>query len=247
MTNQWADISIPKHVAIIMDGNNRWAKKRLLGGIAGHKAAVKNVRMVVEESARAGVEVLTLYAFSSENWRRPKDEVNALMDLFLLALNREVKKLTRNNLRLRIVGDVTGFSPAIQKAIAKAEAETAGNTGMMLAIAANYGGHWDITQSMRKLAKRVQQGELQPDDISEEMIGQEVMLGDMPPPDLCIRTAGEQRISNFLLWQMAYTEFYFTSEFWPDFDRESLRKAFESFSSRVRRFGRTDDQLDQET
>ncbi|MDX1475388.1 MAG: polyprenyl diphosphate synthase, partial [Reinekea sp.] len=142
---------------------------------------------------------------------------------------------------------VTGFSPAIQKAIAKAEAETAGNTGMMLAIAANYGGHWDITQAMRKLAKRVQQGELQPDDISEEMIGQEVMLGDMPPPDLCIRTAGEQRISNFLLWQMAYTEFYFTSEFWPDFDRESLRKAFESFSSRVRRFGRTDDQLDQET
>ncbi len=247
MTNQWADISIPKHVAIIMDGNNRWAKKRLLGGIAGHKAAVKNVRMVVEESARAGVEVLTLYAFSSENWRRPKDEVNALMDLFLLALNREVKKLARNNLRLRIVGDVTGFSPAIQKAIAKAEAETAGNTGMMLAIAANYGGHWDITQAMRKLAKRVQQGELQPDDISEEMIGQEVMLGDMPPPDLCIRTAGEQRISNFLLWQMAYTEFYFTSEFWPDFDRESLRKAFESFSSRVRRFGRTDDQLDQET
>ncbi|MDX1341879.1 MAG: isoprenyl transferase [Reinekea sp.] len=247
MTNQWADISIPKHVAIIMDGNNRWAKKRLLGGIAGHKAAVKNVRMVVEESARAGVEVLTLYAFSSENWRRPKDEVNALMDLFLLALNREVKKLARNNLRLRIVGDVTGFSPAIQKAIAKAEAETAGNTGMMLAIAANYGGHWDITQAMRKLAKRVQQGELQPDDINEEMIGQEVMLGDMPPPDLCIRTAGEQRISNFLLWQMAYTEFYFTSEFWPDFDRESLRKAFESFSSRVRRFGRTDDQLDQET
>ncbi|WP_196157225.1 isoprenyl transferase [Reinekea sp. G2M2-21] len=247
MTNQWADISIPKHVAIIMDGNNRWAKKRLLGGIAGHKAAVKNVRMVVEESARAGVEVLTLYAFSSENWRRPKDEVNALMDLFLLALNREVKKLARNNLRLRIVGDVTGFSPAIQKAIAKAEAETAGNTGMMLAVAANYGGHWDITQAMRKLAKRVQQGDLQPDDISEEMIGHEVMLGDMPPPDLCIRTAGEQRISNFLLWQMAYTEFYFTSEFWPDFDRESLRKAFESFSSRVRRFGRTDDQLDQET
>ncbi len=230
-----------------MDGNNRWAKKRLLGGIAGHKAAVKNVRMVVEESARAGVEVLTLYAFSSENWRRPKDEVNALMDLFLLALNREVKKLARNNLRLRIVGDVTGFSPAIQKAIAKAEAETAGNTGMMLAVAANYGGHWDITQAMRKLAKRVQQGDLQPDDISEEMIGHEVMLGDMPPPDLCIRTAGEQRISNFLLWQMAYTEFYFTSEFWPDFDRESLRKAFESFSSRVRRFGRTDDQLDQET
>ncbi len=247
MTDQQYELTIPKHVAIIMDGNNRWAKTRLLGGIAGHKAAIKTVRMVVEECARAGVEVLTLYAFSSENWRRPKDEVNALMDLFLLALNREVKKLAKNNLRLKIIGDVTGFSALIQKAIAKAESETAANTGMTLAVAANYGGHWDITQAVQKLAMQVKSGELEPEDITEQAITEQVMLGDLPPPDLCIRTAGEQRISNFLLWQMAYTEFYFTPEYWPDFDRHSLFKAFESFSSRVRRFGRTDDQLEKET
>lgn len=240
------EISVPRHLAIIMDGNNRWAKKRLLGGIAGHKAAVDTVRMVVEESARAGVEVLTLYAFSSENWRRPKDEVNALMDLFLLALNREVKKLARNNLRLKIIGDKTGFSQPIQKAIAKAEAETADNNGMTLAVAANYGGHWDIVQATQKLAAKVQTGELTPEQITEEAITAEVMLGDLPPPDLCIRTAGEQRISNFLLWQMAYTEFYFTPEFWPDFNKDSLRQAFTAFSGRTRRFGRTDDQLDNE-
>jgi undecaprenyl diphosphate synthase len=234
---------VPKHLAIIMDGNNRWAKKRLLGGIAGHKAAVNTVRMVVEESARAGVEVLTLYAFSSENWRRPKDEVNALMDLFLLALNREVKKLAKNNLRLKIIGDVTGFSAPIQKAIAKAELETQSNSGMTLAVAANYGGHWDIVQATQKLAEKVKKGEIEPSDITEETITAEVMLGDLPPPDLCIRTAGEQRISNFLLWQMAYTEFYFTPEFWPDFNKDSLANAFNSYSSRVRRFGRTDDQL----
>ena len=246
MTEVPTDIAIPKHVAIIMDGNNRWAKKRLLGGISGHKAAVGTVRMVVEECARAGVEVLTLYAFSSENWRRPKDEVNALMDLFLMALNREVKKLVKNNLRLRVIGDKSGFSPAIQKSIAKAERDTADNTGMVLAVAANYGGHWDITQAVQTLAGRVKSGELAPEEITEEAISAEVMLADLPAPDLCIRTAGEQRISNFLLWQMAYTEFYFTGEYWPDFNRDSLYRAFESFSSRVRRFGRTDEQLEQE-
>lgn len=247
MTETQSQIAIPRHVAIIMDGNNRWAKKRLLGGIAGHKAAVDTVRMVVEECARSGVGVLTLYAFSSENWRRPQEEVNALMDLFLLALNREVKKLVRNNLQLRVIGDKSGFSTTIQKAIAKAEQATADNTGMVLAIAANYGGHWDIAQAVRKLAGQVQAGELQPEDISEDAISSEVMLADLPNPDLCIRTAGEQRISNFLLWQMAYTEFYFTPEYWPDFNKASLYKAFESFSSRVRRFGRTDEQLEQES
>lgn len=247
MTETQSQIAIPRHVAIIMDGNNRWAKKRLLGGIAGHKAAVDTVRMVVEECARSGVGVLTLYAFSSENWRRPQEEVNALMDLFLLALNREVKKLVRNNLQLRVIGDKSGFSTTIQKAIAKAEQATADNTGMVLAIAANYGGHWDIAQAVRKLAGQVQAGELKPEDISEDAISSEVMLADLPNPDLCIRTAGEQRISNFLLWQMAYTEFYFTPEYWPDFNKASLYKAFESFSSRVRRFGRTDEQLEQES
>lgn len=246
MSTEDQPLEIPRHVAIIMDGNNRWAKKRFLGGIAGHKAAVGTVRMVVEECARAGVGVLTLYAFSSENWRRPKDEVNALMDLFLMALNREVKKLVKNNLQLKIIGDKSGFSPAIQKAIEKAEADTAQNTGMVLAVAANYGGHWDITQAAQKLAARVQSGELKPEDITEEAISSEVMLAGLPEPDLCIRTAGEQRISNFLLWQMAYTEFYFTSEYWPDFNKASLYKAFESYSGRVRRFGRTDEQLEQE-
>ena len=239
-------ITVPKHVAIIMDGNNRWAKKRFLGGIAGHKAAVDTVRMVVEECARAGVEVLTLYAFSSENWRRPKDEVSALMDLFLLALNREVKKLARNNLRLKIIGEVAGFSTAIQKAIAKAELVTAECTGMTLAVAANYGGHWDITQACQALAAEVKAGQLEPEQITEQMLGERVMLGHLPPPDLCIRTAGEQRISNFLLWQMAYTEFYFTPEYWPDFTKESLLQAFAAYGMRVRRFGRTDDQLVEE-
>lgn len=238
--------AIPRHVAIIMDGNNRWAKKRLMGGIAGHKEGAKAVRKAVEGCARAGVEVLTLYAFSSENWRRPKDEVNALMDLFLMALNREVSKLAKNNLQLRIIGDVTGFSPAIQKAIVKAEQQTAGNTGMVLAIAANYGGHWDIAQAVQKLAAQVKAGNLEPEQIDESLITSQVMLGDLPPPDLCIRTAGEQRISNFLLWQMAYTEFYFTDEYWPDFNQASLEKAFSAFSGRVRRFGRTDDQIEKE-
>ncbi len=237
--------SVPRHVAIIMDGNNRWAKKRLLGGISGHKAGAKAVRTVVEHSARAGVEVLTLYAFSSENWRRPREEVNALMELFLMALNREVKKLHENNLKLRIIGDKTGFSAAIQAAIARAESLTVNNTGMTLVIAANYGGHWDITQAARSLARDVACGRLTPDDVTEAAIQARVALGDLPAPDLCIRTAGEQRISNFLLWQFAYTEFYFTDEFWPDFNKDSLQRAFASFAGRVRRFGRTDEQLEQ--
>lgn len=236
---------IPRHLAIIMDGNNRWAKKRLLGGISGHKAGLKAVRTVVEHCARSGVEVLTLYAFSSENWRRPTEEVNALMELFLMALNREVKKLHKNNLRLRVIGDKTRFSQSIQAAIARSESLTAHNTGMTLAVAANYGGHWDITQAARSLAKDVACGRLTPDQVTEEAIASRVALGDLPSPDLCIRTAGEQRISNFLLWQFAYTEFYFTDEFWPDFDEASLRRAFASYANRVRRFGRTDEQLQQ--
>lgn len=243
MLNPFTDVKIPQHVAVIMDGNNRWAKQRFMGGIAGHKAGVKAVRMIVEGCARAGVEVLTLYAFSSENWARPKDEVNALMDLFLIALKREVKKLAKNNLRLKVIGDTSAFNEAIQEHIREAEAQTASNTGMTLAIAANYGGHWDIIQAVQKIAGCVQSGELAIQDISEKLMTQHVMLGDLPPPDLCIRTAGEQRISNFLLWQMAYTEFYFTPEYWPDFNQASLHRAFESFSGRVRRFGRTDEQL----
>lgn len=238
---------VPKHVAIIMDGNNRWAKKRLLGGIAGHKAGKHSVEVVVEECARAGVEVLTLFAFSSENWRRPQDEVSALMELFLMALRSEVRKLHKNNLQLRIIGDKSGFSDKIQQAIAEAETLTANNTGMVIAVAANYGGQWDICQAAQKLAELVEQGQIKPSDIVPELFGQYVCLGDLPPPDLCIRTAGEQRISNFLLWQFAYTEFYYTDVYWPDFKQQELKKAFDTFSQRTRRFGRTDEQIESMT
>lgn len=233
----------PRHVAIIMDGNNRWAKAHKLKGVAGHKAGVDSVKAVVETCAREGVEVLTLFAFSSENWRRPKDEVSALMRLFLIALEREVRKLHRNNLRLRVIGDRSAFSPAIQDHMARAEELTRHNTGMTLVIAANYGGHWDITQATQTVARQVQAGELGPADITEDVIQQHLCIGDLPMPDLLIRTAGEQRISNFLLWHLAYTEFYFSQVYWPDFKAEQMREALLAYSGRKRRFGQTDDQI----
>ena len=233
----------PRHVAIIMDGNNRWAKAHRLKGVAGHKAGVDAVKAVVETCAREGVEVLTLFAFSSENWRRPKDEVSALMRLFLIALERDVRKLHRNNIRLRIIGDRSAFNPALQEHMDKAEALTRDNTAMTLVIAANYGGHWDITQATRKVAEQVRIGQLEPSDITDDLIQQHLSIGDLPMPDLMIRTAGEQRISNFLLWHLAYTEFYFSSVYWPDFKAEEMRKALEAYSRRQRRFGQTDDQI----
>ncbi|WP_336368061.1 isoprenyl transferase [Marinobacter sp. C2H3] len=233
----------PRHVAIIMDGNNRWAKAHRLTGVAGHKAGVDAVRAVVETCAREGVEVLTLFAFSSENWRRPKDEVSALMRLFLMALEREVRKLHRNNIRLRIIGDRSAFSEVLQEHMARAEAKTEANTGLTLVIAANYGGHWDITQATRKVAERVRAGELAPSDITDDLIQQHLCIGDLPMPDLMIRTAGEQRISNFLLWHLAYTEFYFSPVFWPDFKADEMHKALQAYAGRQRRFGQTDDQI----
>ena len=235
---------VPRHVAIIMDGNNRWAKKRFLPGVAGHKAGVKAVREVIETCAEAGVEVLTLFAFSSENWKRPADEVSALMELFMAALRREVKKLDKNGIRLKILGDCSRFHPDLQAAIAAAERQTADNSRFVLQIAANYGGRWDITQAARQLALRVQQGELQPEDISESLINEALITNNGPEPDLLIRTGGEQRISNFLLWQMAYTEFYFTDLYWPDFKRQAMQAALDSFVMRERRFGRTSEQLE---
>lgn len=233
----------PRHVAIIMDGNNRWAKAHRLTGVAGHKAGVDAVKAVVETCAREGVEVLTLFAFSSENWRRPKDEVSALMRLFLIALEREVRKLHRNNIRLRIIGDRSAFSPTLQEHMDKAEELTRNNTQMTLIIAANYGGHWDITQATRKVAEKVRAGQLAPSDITDDLIQQHLSIGDLPMPDLMIRTAGEQRISNFLLWHLAYTEFYFSPVFWPDFKQEEMGKALEAYAGRQRRFGQTDDQI----
>lgn len=235
---------LPKHVAIIMDGNNRWAKKRFLPGVAGHKAGVKAVRSVVETSAKLGIEVLTLFAFSSENWRRPADEVSALMELFLRALEREVKKLHEHNIRLRIMGDTSAFAPRIQELIAEAEALTANNTQLTIVVAANYGGQWDVAQAAKKLAEEVQAGRLQPADINEQALHQYTCLADLPAPDLIIRTGGEQRISNFMLWQMAYSEFYFSDALWPDFNQQHFQQALSAFTQRTRRFGRTDDQLE---
>jgi len=233
----------PKHVAIIMDGNNRWAKQRGLPGVSGHKAGVESVRAVVETCAREGVEVLTLFAFSSENWRRPKEEVGALMRLFLVALQREVKKLHRNNIRLKIVGDRSAFSSRLQEHMARAEALTAGNTRMTLVVAANYGGRWDITQAARALAREVAAGRLSPEAIDEDLLQARMCVGDLPMPDLLIRTAGEQRVSNFMLWHLAYTEFYFASVYWPDFQHAQMLGALDAYSHRIRRFGQTDEQV----
>ncbi|MCA4044305.1 di-trans,poly-cis-decaprenylcistransferase [Pseudomonas aeruginosa] len=240
------DVCVPRHVAIIMDGNNRWAKKRLLPGVAGHKAGVDAVRAVIEVCAEAGVEVLTLFAFSSENWQRPADEVSALMELFLVALRREVRKLDENGIRLRIIGDRTRFHPELQAAMREAEAATASNTRFLLQVAANYGGQWDIVQAAQRLAREVQGGQLAADDISAELLQGCLVTGDQPLPDLCIRTGGEHRISNFLLWQLAYAELYFSDLFWPDFKHAAMRAALADFSKRQRRFGKTSEQVEAE-
>lgn len=247
--NSFADIpttanSKPKHVAIIMDGNNRWAKCNNKTGIAGHRAGVGAVRAVVEVAVQEELEVLTLFAFSSENWRRPKEEVSALMKLFLVALQREVRKLHRHNVRLKIVGDISGFNPVLQEHIARSEALTAQNDGLTLVIAANYGGRWDITQASRAVALDVASGKLSVDQIDEALIQSRLCLGDFPMPDLMIRTAGECRISNFMLWQLAYTEFYFSDVYWPDFKQEHMHLALNEYTKRKRRFGQTDDQID---
>jgi undecaprenyl diphosphate synthase len=230
-------------VAIIMDGNGRWAERRGEPRHQGHRAGVRSVRAVVEECARAGVEVLTLFAFSSENWRRPAVEVNLLMDLFFSALHKEVKRLNENNIRLRIIGDRSAFSGKLQRRIAEGEATTAGNSGLILQVAANYGGRWDITQAARRLAEQVQAGVLGAADIDEDQLAGQLSFAGLPDPDLFIRTGGERRISNFLLWQCAYAELYFTDTLWPDFDRDALRHAFADFAGRQRRFGRTGAQV----
>ena len=235
---------IPRHVAIIMDGNGRWAQKRGLPRIAGHKAGVEAVRAIIQTCAEKGIEVLTLFAFSSENWRRPKKEVGLLMELFLTALQREVKKLHDNKVQLRIVGDVSAFDNKIQQHIKKSEELTKDNSGLVLNIAANYGGQWDITQAVKSLARQVESGEIKADDITADLISQNLNMHDLPEPDLFIRSGGEQRISNFLIWQLAYSELYFTDTLWPDFTREVFEIALESFAGRQRRFGHTGEQIE---
>jgi undecaprenyl diphosphate synthase len=230
---------VPRHIAIIMDGNGRWAKKRHMPRVAGHKRGVETVREIVKACIERGVEHLTLFAFSSENWRRPEDEVSTLMELFVLALEREVDKLHKNGVRLRIVGDLARFGPRLNKLIAEGEALTHGNTRLTLNIAANYGGRWDILQAVnRLLADRERSG-----PITEADLAGGLCLSDTPEPDLFIRTGGEQRISNFLLWQLAYTELYFTDRLWPDFDAAALDAAIASYQQRERRFGRTSEQV----
>lgn len=228
---------MPQHVAIIMDGNGRWAKQQGKLRIFGHQNGVKAVRNAVDFAARHQIKVLTLYAFSSENWTRPEAEVSALMTLFMQALSREVKKLHKNNIRLKVIGNVSQFSTALQEKIQAAETLTANNSGLILNIAANYGGYWDITQAAQKLASQVQNGELAVSDITTERMQHALVTENQPQVDLLIRTSGEQRISNFLLWQIAYAELYFTPVLWPDFDHEAFAKAIVAYQQRERRFG----------
>jgi len=233
----------PRHVAIIMDGNGRWASRRRLPRFAGHKAGVETVKEVVRACGEKGVEVLTLFAFSSENWRRPQEEVGLLMGLFMTALDQQVRKLHEHNIRLRIIGDRSAFSRTLQQRIEAAEALTGNNSGLNLVIAANYGGRWDVVQATRIIAARVGAGALNPEQIDSALMQSLLSLSDLPEPDLFIRTGGEKRVSNFLLWHLAYTELYFTDTLWPDFDRQAFDGALASFATRQRRFGRTGDQV----
>jgi undecaprenyl diphosphate synthase len=232
-----------RHVAIIMDGNNRWAKQRGMAGVSGHKVGVERIRDVMHACQDLGVEVLTVFAFSSENWKRPPKEVEALMSLFSLYLKNEAKALKKKDVSLRVIGNRTRFSPAIQKAIAAAEEITQGGK-TTLVIAADYGGRWDIAQAAQRLAQAVAAGELTPAAIDEQSLDSYTSLADLPPLDLLIRTGGELRISNFLLWQAAYAELYFSQKLWPDFDAAELNLAASSFYERQRRFGLTGDQVE---
>jgi len=232
-------VATPRHVAIIMDGNGRWAQQRGQPRQAGHKAGVQPVRMCIEECARRRIEALTLFAFSSENWGRPREEVNALMTLFVEALDSEVDELHRNGVRMKFIGDRSGFSVRLQARLAESEARTAGNTGLALQVAVSYGGRWDLVNAARAVAVRCLNGGLRPADIADADIEAGLSLAGLPDPDLFIRTGGEQRISNFLLWNLAYTELYFCDALWPDFDAQGFATALEYFSNRQRRFGLT--------
>jgi len=238
----------PKHVAIVMDGNGRWAKRKKLPRIAGHRAGAKSVRRAVEFCVEKEIEVLTLFALSVENRNsRPAGEVQFLMSLFLEALERNSDELHSNNVRVRIVGDRSTFSDKLLRQIDKSEQITKNNTGLNLVIAINYSGRWDIVQAAQRVAAMVSEQKLRPEEITESVFQQHLCLSDLPPPDLLIRTSGEQRISNFMLWQMAYTEMFFPDVYWPDFDAAVFQKALDLFASRERRFGLTSEQMEVES
>jgi undecaprenyl diphosphate synthase len=232
-------IDVPRHIAIIMDGNGRWAKRRLMPRVAGHRKGVEALRGVIRACAERGVSHLTVFAFSSENWRRPQEEVTLLMELFMRALENEVARLHENDIRFRVIGDLSGFSARIQALIRDAEALTRNNSRLTFTVAANYGGRWDILQAVKKLMAAGVTAEA----LDEAALAQQLSMAEAPEPDLFIRTGGEQRISNFLLWQLAYTELYFTDALWPDFDAAALDEAIASYRSRERRFGRTSEQV----
>ena len=245
MSADRTESSLPQHIAIIMDGNGRWARSRMMPRVVGHREGVKAVRRVVEACIDRKIGALTLFAFSSENWRRPRDEVSRIMELFVHTLKKEVSALNRNNVRLRFIGDRTAFPDKLRHLISESETDTEQNTCLDLVIAANYGGQWDITRACQSVAARVATGELQPGDIAIDDIAAELSMPDLPAPDLFIRTGGEQRISNFLLWQLAYTELYFTDVLWPAFDENEFDEALLWFANRQRRFGRTGEQVEQ--
>ncbi|PLC56930.1 isoprenyl transferase [Photobacterium carnosum] len=234
---------LPQHIAVIMDGNGRWAKAKGKARVFGHKAGVDAVRKTVSTANRLGIKVVTLFAFSSENWRRPEDEVSVLMELFMTVLGCEVKRLHKNNIRLCIIGDKSRFSARLQKKIIAAELLTEGNTGLVLNVAANYGGQWDILQATKQMMQRVIDQKLDIDSLTEQDLAQGLVTQGLPDVDLLIRTSGECRISNFMLWQTAYAELYFTEQHWPDFDEQSLANAVAWFVNRERRFGCTGEQI----
>jgi len=239
-------MKLPEHIAIIMDGNGRWAKKRFLPRVFGHRSGIESVRKTIKYCAHKGIKVLTLFAFSSENWQRPQDEVNELMRLFLMSLQKEVTKLHKNNVSLKIIGDTSKFNSDLQEKIKVAERTTAGNNGLKLVIAANYGGQWDITQAVQKIAAKAISGEIDVNTINENLISQNLSTDGLPMPDLFIRTSGEQRISNFLLWQLAYTELYFCDALWPDFSEKDLDAAINFYATRERRFGYVSEQIQEQ-
>jgi undecaprenyl diphosphate synthase len=235
---------LPRHIAVVMDGNGRWARKRLLPRTAGHKAGVKATRRLVELCAIKGIGALTVFAFSSENWNRPDQEVSSLMSLFVTTLDSELNKLHEQGIRIRFIGDRSRFAENLQQSITAAEQKTAANTRLTLNIAANYGGRWDIVNAARHLAKKLVTGDIAAEQINEQAFSRELCLADLPEPDLFIRTGGERRISNFLLWQIAYTELFFTDTLWPEFNDVAFEEALDWYATRQRRFGKTGEQVE---
>lgn len=234
---------IPQHIAIIMDGNGRWAKKKNLPRYAGHRIGIDSVRDIVEASAQIGVRYLTLYTFSTENWKRPKEEVSTLMRLLVRSLKKEIRELHKNNVRLTTIGNTSAMPETVQKELEEAKEKTAGNTGLVLVLALSYSGRWEITEAVRKIAIQVQAGDLKPEEINDAVFSTSLATAGIPDPDLLIRTSGEIRVSNFLLWQIAYSEIYISDVYWPDFRRDALYEAVASFQKRERRFGKVSEQI----